>query len=179
MSNNWTSEQSQAITTTGNNLLVSAAAGSGKTAVLAARCAYLICDANPPCDATELLVVTFTNAAAEEMRRRIAQLILQRASEKSDDKRLQRQAILIHAAQISTIHSLGQTIIRRHFHELGIDPHFRIMDEDESQLLKTEVVHQLVEKKTHRRDLFGFSTFCRTVCKRTTSCSLKNHPRVV
>jgi ATP-dependent helicase/nuclease subunit A len=159
VSNNWTSEQSQAITTTGNNLLVSAAAGSGKTAVLAARCAYLICDANPPCDATELLVVTFTNAAAEEMRRRIAQLILQRASEKSDDKRLQRQAILIHAAQISTIHSLGQTIIRRHFHELGIDPHFRIMDEDESQLLKTEVVHQLVEKKLTEETSSDFRHF--------------------
>lgn len=159
MNNKWTEEQSAAIRTIDRNLLVSAAAGSGKTAVLAARCVYLICDAHPPCDATELLVVTFTNAAAEEMKRRIAQNLLQRASERPNDARLQRQTMLIHAAQISTIHSLGQTIIRRHFHELGIDPHFRLMDEDESQLLKSELAHQLVEEKLAEETEADFRDF--------------------
>lgn len=142
----WTESQSRAIHTTGRSLLVSAAAGSGKTAVLAARCAYLVCDAPEPCDVTELLVVTFTNAAAEEMRRRIGQAIYERAGA-SNDPRLQRQSLLINAAQISTIHSLGQSIIRRHFHDLGIDPHFRLLDDDESRLLRSELVAKLLEDR--------------------------------
>lgn len=146
MSVKWTVQQQKAIATTGASLLVSAAAGSGKTAVLANRCAYLVCDAPDPCDIDELLVVTFTNAAAEEMRKRIGQEIADRAA-RSNDPRLHRQAMLINAAQISTIHSLGSAIIRRHFHELGIDPSFRLLDEDEAKLLRSSTVEQLLEDR--------------------------------
>src|SRR3954462_12866771 len=92
----WTDEQWRAICTTGQSLLVSAAAGSGKTSVLAERCAYLVCDAPPPfrCEVTELLVVTFTEAAAAEMRSRIA-AALYRRYQQSDDARLAHQLALI------------------------------------------------------------------------------------
>lgn len=146
MKTEWTPFQEKAIKTTGTNLLVSAAAGSGKTAVLAARCAYLVCDAPDPCDVTELLVVTFTNAAAEEMRQRIGLAIRQRAAE-THDPRLQRQSLLINAAQISTIHSFGQSIVRRHFHELGIDPGFRLLDEDEAKQLRADLVENLLDRR--------------------------------
>src|SRR5687768_18570529 len=100
----WTAEQLRAITTTGGSLLVSAAAGSGKTSVLAERCAHLVCDAPPAfrCDVTELLVVTFTEAAAAEMRSRIAGALFKRYQQ-SDDQRLAHQLALIDRAQISTI----------------------------------------------------------------------------
>src|SRR5689334_6843267 len=95
----WTPAQQRAIQTTGKSLLVSAAAGSGKTAVLAERCAYLVCDAKPSCGVDELLVVTFTNAAANEMRDRIERVLRDRL-EKQDDPRLARQLALIERAQI-------------------------------------------------------------------------------
>jgi ATP-dependent helicase/nuclease subunit A len=140
----WTNEQLQAIRTQGRNLLVSAAAGSGKTAVLANRCAYLVCDAESTCDIDQLLVVTFTNAAAEEMRKRIGKAIAERAAA-SADPRLQRQALLINAAQISTIHSLGSAIIRRHFDAVGLDPNFRLLDEDEAKLLRADIATEIPE----------------------------------
>ena len=146
MRGKWTEFQRKAIETHNRNLLVSAAAGSGKTAVLAERCAYLVCEADPPCDADELLVVTFTVAAAEEMRKRIGQAIAARAAA-SDDPRLLRQPLLLAAAQIGTIHSLCSSIIRRHFHVLGIDPGFRLLDEDEARLLRHDLADQLVEER--------------------------------
>src|SRR4051812_16429400 len=97
----WTDEQWAAIATTGRSLLVSAAAGSGKTAVLAERCAYLVCDASPPCDVDELLVVTFTEAAAAEMKARIEKALRDRAA-KSRNRRLDQQLALIDRANVST-----------------------------------------------------------------------------
>src|SRR5207249_10573281 len=94
----WTDAQWAGISTTGRSLLVSAAAGSGKTAVLAERCAHLVCDAPNPCGVDELLVVTFTNAAASEMRERIEKVLRQRV-EAPDDPRLARQLALIQRAQ--------------------------------------------------------------------------------
>src|SRR2546421_11693106 len=93
----WTPEQARAIRTTGRSLLVSAAAGSGKTAVLAERCAHLVCDAKPHCDVDELLVVTFTDAAAAEMKGRIELALRQRIA-KSPEPRLMRQLALIDRA---------------------------------------------------------------------------------
>src|SRR5215203_4212112 len=90
----WTDAQWQGISTTGRSVLVSAAAGSGKTAVLAERCAFLVCDAHPPCDVDELLVVTFTEAAAAEMKSRIERAMHERFA-KSNDRRLARQLALI------------------------------------------------------------------------------------
>jgi len=114
----WTPEQSRAIHTTGHSILVSAAAGSGKTAVLAERCAHLVCNADPPCGVDELLVVTFTNAAAKEMRDRIEKVLRDRL-EKQDDPRLTRQLALIERAQISTLHGFCSRVIKQNFYLLG------------------------------------------------------------
>src|SRR6188768_2071839 len=116
----WTPEQQRAIDTVDRSVLVSAAAGSGKTSVLAERCAYLVCDAPPPyrCEVNELLVVTFTEAAAAEMRGRIAQTLSARAAANPDDARLARQVALVDRAQISTIHAFCLSTIRLHFHAL-------------------------------------------------------------
>src|SRR5437762_11795013 len=101
----WTTQQLDAIQTVDRSLLVSAAAGSGKTAVLAQRCAYLVCDAPQPyrCDVDQLLVVTFTNAAANEMRDRIGVALRARNDQDRDDSRLARQIALIARAHISTL----------------------------------------------------------------------------
>src|SRR5690242_551431 len=121
----WTQEQRDAISLTGQSLLVSAAAGSGKTAVLAERCAHLVCDAKPCCDVDDLLVVTFTQAAAAEMRSRIEKTLRSRL-ESSDDPRLARQLLLLDRAQISTLHGFCTTVLRKHFNVLGLDPNFRV-----------------------------------------------------
>ncbi len=142
----WTPKQKEAIETHDRNLLVSAAAGSGKTAVLAERCGHLVCDAHPPCDADELLVVTFTNASAEEMRKRISETLTRRAAE-SDDPRLQRQPLLLAGAQISTIHKLCSAMLRRNFHRLGLDPNFRLMDDEEAMLLRRDVAEQVIDER--------------------------------
>ncbi|MDB5324834.1 MAG: ATP-dependent helicase/nuclease subunit, partial [Phycisphaerales bacterium] len=146
MIENATEAQRRAIVTHDRNLLVSAAAGSGKTAVLAERCAFLVAEAQPPCNADELLVVTFTVAAAEEMRRRIGVALSRRAQE-ATDPRLVRQPLLLAGAQIGTIHSLCSSILRRHFHEVGLDPNFRLMDDDEAKLLRRDTADLLIERK--------------------------------
>jgi len=152
MATKWTPAQQKAIDEHEHNLLVSAAAGSGKTAVLAARCVALICDPEHPCNADELLVVTFTNAAAAEMRQRITRLLNEKAVEAQnkddpDAQRLQRQTLLLAGAQIGTIHSFCATMLRRYFHELGIDPAFRLLDEDEAALQRRDLMDELVEER--------------------------------
>src|SRR6185503_4770503 len=119
----WTDDQWAGISTVGRSLLVSAAAGSGKTAVLAERCAYLVCDAKPHCDVDELLVVTFTEAAAAEMKSRIERQLRERIA-KSRDPRLARQLALIDRAQVGTLHGFCSRLIRQNFHLLGLDPGF-------------------------------------------------------
>ncbi len=138
----WTDEQDKAIHTTGHSLLVSAAAGSGKTSVLAERCAYLVCKAPTPCAVDELLVVTFTNAAAKEMRDRIEKALRDCLDER-DDPRLERQLALIERAQISTLHGFCSRVIKQNFHLLGIDPNFTTLDEQEAVLLRSEVAREL------------------------------------
>ncbi len=142
MARKWTSEQLEAIGTTGKALLVSAAAGSGKTSVLAERCAYLVCDAEPRCNVNQLLVVTFTEPAAAEMRSRIEQAIRSRAAG-SADEHLRRQIKLVNHATISTLHSFCMRLLRHHFHRLDLDPDFEVLDEDEALLMRDEVVRQL------------------------------------
>src|ERR1700675_3269574 len=100
----WTAEQELGITTTGRSLLVSAAAGSGKTSILAARCVHLVCDAKPECEIDDLLVVTFTESAAAEMKSRIHSALRDQA-QKSSSERLTRQLALVDQAQVSTLHS--------------------------------------------------------------------------
>src|SRR5688500_5916876 len=145
----WTDEQRRGIETAGRSLLVSAAAGSGKTAVLAARCAYLVCDAPPEhrCDVDELLVVTFTKAAAAEMRDRIERAIRARLEQSNDDARLARQLVLLDRASISTLHSFCTSVLRKHFNLVGLDPGFRTLDEEEAFLLRVETARELLEQR--------------------------------
>src|SRR3954469_24028688 len=139
----WTKEQLAGIQTTGHSLLVSAAAGSGKTAVLAARCAHLVCDAKPCCDVDQLLVVTFTEAAAAEMKGRIETALRQRLGRREDDPRLIKQLALIEHAQVSTLHGFCARLLRQHFHLLGLDPGFSMLDGDEAKLMRVETGRQL------------------------------------
>ena len=125
----WTPRQKEVIDARGSNLLVSAAAGSGKTAVLVERIINLICDEEHPVDIDHLLVMTFTNAAAAEMRERISQAIERKLEEEPGRAHLQIQAALVHRAQITTIDSFCLSLIRDHFNLLDMDPGFRIGDE--------------------------------------------------
>jgi len=144
-----TPNQEIAVRTTGCNMLVSAAAGTGKTHVLAERCAYLTCDAHPPCDVDRMLVVTFTEAAAAEMRARIGQVIRRHLDAQPLSARLQRQLVLLDAARITTIHAFCLHIVRRWFARLDLDPNLEVMDEDEAELTRRETIEQLF------RDLYG------------------------
>ncbi len=154
----WTDAQTRAIHTVGKSLLVSAAAGSGKTSVLAERCAYLVCDAPPPyrCDVTELLVVTFTEAAAAEMRTRIAAALYKRYQQ-SDDDRLAHQLALIDRAHISTIHSFCTRILRQNFHLLGLDPNFQMLSEEEGTLLRSEIAREIFARHYEQDDGAAFA----------------------
>lgn len=141
----WTEEQKKVISVRDCNVLVSAAAGSGKTAVLVERIIQMISDKERPVDIDKLLVVTFTNAAAAEMRERINAAIEKKIEEDPDNLHLQKQGSLIRTAQITTLHSFCQNVIRNHFNEIDVDPGFRIGDEAELKLLKSDVLEELFE----------------------------------
>ena len=126
----FTEDQKKVIETRNKNILVSAAAGSGKTAVLVQRILSRI-TGKDPIDIDRLLIVTFTSAAAAEMRERIHAALLQAQTEHPEDENLQRQAALIHNAQITTIDSYCMFLLRNHFHEIDLDPSFRIGDQGE------------------------------------------------
>lgn len=146
----WTKEQQQVIDLRNRNILVSAAAGSGKTAVLVERIIKIITDKENPVDIDRLLVVTFTNAAAAEMRERIGDAIEKALQEQPENEHLQRQLTLIHNAQITTIDSFCLYVIRNHFHEIDLEPNFRIGDEGELKLLKEDVLAKVLEKNYER-----------------------------
>lgn len=146
MSVKWTSEQQKVIDLRNRNILVSAAAGSGKTAVLVERIIRRLTEDDTPTDVDRLLIVTFTEAAAAEMKERIGAAIEKKLEERPGDIRLERQATLIHSAQITTIHSFCLAVIRDHFHVIGIDPGFRIAEEGELKLLKQDVLEEFLEE---------------------------------
>ncbi|MBO5209741.1 MAG: helicase-exonuclease AddAB subunit AddA [Lachnospiraceae bacterium] len=146
MSVSFTSEQQKVIDTHGCNLLVSAAAGSGKTAVLVERIVKMVSDGEHPVDIDRLLVVTFTNAAAAEMRERISNAIAAKLVKEPENEHLQRQSALLHNAQITTIDSFCLFVIRNHFHTIGLDPGFRIADEGELKLLRQDVLSDVLEQ---------------------------------
>ncbi|HUO09188.1 MAG TPA: helicase-exonuclease AddAB subunit AddA [Phycisphaerae bacterium] len=151
----WTGPQREAIEHVAGDLVVSAAAGSGKTAVLAERCARLVCDGvKGGCGVDELLVLTFTEAAANEMRSRIAGSIRERLNREglgagpqiTAERRawLQRQAAMVERASISTLHSFCARVLRQHFHEAQIDPGFELVDEDEARLMREEAIEEVL-----------------------------------
>ncbi|HUU84293.1 MAG TPA: helicase-exonuclease AddAB subunit AddA [Phycisphaerae bacterium] len=142
----FTDDQRRAIKTIDRSVIVTAAAGSGKTAVLAERCAHLVCDLPPDrcCGVNELLVVTFTEAAAAEMKSRILEAIRQRLRDRPGDHHLAAQAALIDTAQLSTLHAFCLWMLRRWFSEAGVDPMAAILDEDEARLLRSETLEALL-----------------------------------
>lgn len=146
MSVKWTEEQQKVIDTHGIDVLVSAAAGSGKTAVLVARILEMVTSPVHPVDIDRLLVVTFTNAAAAEMRQRIRDALEVRTEQEADNEHLQRQLVLIHNAKITTIHSFCLQVLRSHFHLIGLDPGFRVADEAEMQLLRQDVLKEVLDE---------------------------------
>ncbi|MBB5174706.1 helicase-exonuclease AddAB subunit AddA [Texcoconibacillus texcoconensis] len=142
----WTDEQWQAIDAKGSNVLVSAAAGSGKTAVLVERIIRRITDEEPPVDVDRLLIVTFTNAAAAEMRQRIAGALEKSLANDPASLHLRRQLSLLNKASISTLHSFCMNVVRSYYYMLDIDPQFRIVDETEGELIREEVLEHLFEE---------------------------------
>ncbi len=158
MNLNWTAQQKAGIKTVGHSLLVSAAAGSGKTAVLAERCAHLICDASDPCDVDHLLVVTFTESAAAEMKTRIQQALRRKMAEHPTD-RIARQIDLAEHAHVSTVHGFCARLLRQNFTLAGIDPEFQILDADEATLLRRDIATELFHSRYEADDGGDFSGF--------------------
>ena len=148
----WTEEQLKAIETRRCNLLIAAAAGSGKTAVLVERIIRIITNEENPVDIDRLLVVTFTSAAASEMRERIASAITKALEKSPNSKNLQKQLTLLSRANITTMHSFCLDVIKNNFHIIDLDPAFRILDETEGMLLRSEVLEELFEDKYENDD---------------------------
>ena len=147
MAVNWTDEQLRAITHRGGALLVSAAAGSGKTAVLVERVIRRILDDADPCNIDEFLIVTFTKAAAAEMKAKIADALTQKLLESPADRRLRRQLTLLDRAQITTVHSFCAYLLRENFQAAGLTPDFRVADEDEVAILRENILDELIEAR--------------------------------
>lgn len=146
MSVSWTTEQQKVIDLRDRNILVSAAAGSGKTAVLVERIITMLTKGEAPIDVDRLLIVTFTEAAAAEMKERIRTAIEKALETDPDNEHLKQQATLIHNARITTIHSFCLSVIKDHFHAIDLDPGFRIGEEGELKLLRHDVLKEVLEE---------------------------------
>lgn len=148
----WTEEQRKVIELKNRNLLVSAAAGSGKTAVLVERIVQKVLDKKHPVDIDRMLIVTFTKAAAAQMRERISQAVEARMEQEPENANLQRQATLVHNAQITTIDSFCLYVVRNYFQTIDLEPSFRIADPGELRLLKADVAAQVMEQHYKEKD---------------------------
>ncbi|MDO5557617.1 MAG: UvrD-helicase domain-containing protein [Clostridia bacterium] len=146
----WTKQQIQAIYENKSNILVAAAAGSGKTAVLVERIINKVINENVDLD--KLLIVTFTNAAASEMRERILKAIYKKIDEEPDNKNLQRQIILLNKSNICTIHSFCLDVIKNNFFEIDMPANFKIGEETEIEILKQDTLEELFEEKYESHD---------------------------
>ncbi len=145
---NWTEQQKLAITQRDSDILVTASAGTGKTAVLSGRCVGIVSDKFACPDVLSMLVLTFTNAAAEQMRSRIAEQLqdaIDQAKDPTIQKHLRQQLMLLHGADIGTIHSFCKKLITQHFYRLGIDPTFSVIEADEQRLLKAQSLEQTID----------------------------------
>ncbi|OPX85651.1 MULTISPECIES: helicase-exonuclease AddAB subunit AddA [Pelotomaculum] len=154
----WTAEQLEAMNSRNGNLLVAAAAGAGKTAVLVERIIRRITDLTAQTDVDRLLVLTFTNAAAAEMRERVGRALAAHIDEHPGSKHLSRQMSLLNHASIGTIHSFCLDVIRQHFYRIDLDPSFRVADETEAALIQAEVLEELFERRYNAGDNLPFNT---------------------
>src|SRR3954465_1718023 len=153
----WTDDQWKAIMARNKDILVAAAAGSGKTAVLVERMINKVLNKQEPINVDELLVVTFTNASAAEMRHRISEALEKAINDDPTSNHLRKQLSLLNRASISTIHSFCLEVIRKYYYLIDVDPGFRIADETEGQLLRDEVLEELFEEeygKAENEDFF-------------------------
>ncbi|MBQ5334534.1 MAG: UvrD-helicase domain-containing protein [Oscillospiraceae bacterium] len=148
----WTAEQEAAIFAHGASLVVSAAAGSGKTAVLVERVIRLLSDEENRTPAEGLVVVTFTNDAAAEVRSRMTNALNKRLLDHPDSQWLRRQQVMLQSAEISTIHSFCYPLMREHCAKLDISADFRVMDAQEELLLKAQAVRTVLEQFSRRAD---------------------------
>lgn len=143
---NWTTDQRHAIECRKGSVLVSAAAGSGKTAVLVERVIRRLTDKDNPCSAEDLLIVTFTRAATAQMREKIGAAILKRLSEDPTDRHLRRQYMLLPFAKICTIDSFCNDLVRENFHALGISPDYSLLDNETAVIMKNDVCEAMLER---------------------------------
>ena len=141
----WTKEQQEAIEKSGSDILVAAAAGSGKTAVLVERIIQKLINKDNPLNIDEILVATFTNAAAEEMRSRIGKALEDAIAKDPTSNHLKKQLSLLQKASISTLHSFCTSVVRQYAYLLDLDPAFRIADTMELDLIKQEVMEEMFE----------------------------------
>lgn len=146
----WTKEQKEAIFEKDSNILVAAAAGSGKTAVLVERIINKV--VNEGVDIDKILIVTFTNAAASEMRERILEAIYKKIEDEPNNKKLQKQIILLNKANICTIHSFCLDVIKNNFYEIDMSANFTIGEETEIEILKQDTLEELFEEKYEKND---------------------------
>lgn len=151
---NWTTDQQHAIECRKGSVLVSAAAGSGKTAVLVERVIRRLTDKDNPCSAEDLLIVTFTRAATAQMREKIGAAILKRLSEDPTDRHLRRQYMLLPFAKICTIDSFCNDLVRENFHALGISPDYSLLDNETAVIMKNDVCEAMLER-AYEEDLDG------------------------
>ncbi|RDY25964.1 helicase-exonuclease AddAB subunit AddA [Romboutsia weinsteinii] len=169
----WTTEQQAVIDSRNCNLLVAAAAGSGKTAVLVERIIQMITDKSNPIDIDKLLVVTFTNAAASEMRERVGDAIGKALDKNPENKHLQNQLVLLNKASITTIHSFCLEVIKSNFHKINLDPNFRIGDQTECSLLKMEAIDDVFEELYEAKDE-GFLNLVESYAEKRGDNELQN-----
>ena len=158
-----TGEQERIINARNTSLLVSAAAGSGKTAVLVERIVSLVCDKDNPVDIDRILVVTFTQAAAAEMKERVLKRIGEILEDDPENEHLLKQQTLVHRALITTIDSFCLDVIRNHFQDIGIEPDFRVVDDGEAELIRADVLSRVLERAYERKDpafIKCVETFC-------------------
>ena len=179
MARQWTAAQQAAISARGADILVAAAAGSGKTAVLVERIIQRITDVNQPVDLDRLLVVTFTNAAAAEMRERIG-LALEKSLEKDpENELLLNQMALLPRASITTIHAFCHKILRSNFNLLGLDPTFSLADPTENDLIRLsaleEVIEEMYEDPVYAEDFLMLTESYLTIKQPDEFYQLLNH----
>ncbi|MBF0708126.1 helicase-exonuclease AddAB subunit AddA [Alkalihalobacillus hwajinpoensis] len=152
----WTDEQWEAIAARDQDVLVAAAAGSGKTAVLVERIIRRLADENDPAEVDRILVVTFTNAAAAEMRHRIGEALEEKLKEDPSSLYLRRQLSMLNRASISTLHSFCMEVLRRYYYEIDLDPAFRVADQTEAALLREEAMEELFEEHYSKKENEAF-----------------------
>lgn len=143
-----TKSQSDAIYTANRTVLVSAAAGSGKTKVLTERLLARITHETNPADVDSFLIITFTKAAAAELRSRIMDEIASRLADDPENKRLRRQSALCQRAQIGTIHSFCANLLRENCHAAGLSPEFKVIEEERSDAIKEGVIEKVIDRKS-------------------------------